>query len=50
MGWTASARSARRRITVRGHLFVLAGLDLARGQRAAARAKWRVLKADLRRP
>ena len=49
LGWTASARSARRRITVRGHLFVLAGLDLARGQRAAARSKWRVLRADLRR-
>lgn len=49
MGWTASARSARRRITVRGHLFVLAGLDLVHGQRVAARAKWRVLRADLRR-
>ena len=49
MGWTASARSARRRITVRGHLFVLAGLDLVHGQRAAARAKWRVLRGDLRR-
>jgi glycosyltransferase involved in cell wall biosynthesis len=49
MGWTASARSARRRITVRGHLFVLAALDLVHGQRAAARAKWRVLRGDLRR-
>jgi len=49
MGWTASARSARRRITVRGHLLVLAGLDLVHGQRAAARAKWRVLHSDLRR-
>lgn len=49
MGWTAAARSARRRITMRGHLFVLIGLDLAHGQRTAARAKWRVLKGDLRR-
>lgn len=49
LGWAASARAARRRTTVRGHLFVLAGLDLVRGQRAAARAKWRVLRADLRR-
>lgn len=49
MGWKASAKSARRRITVRGHLFVLAGLDLVHGQRAAARAKWRVLRGDLRR-
>lgn len=49
LGWVASARSARRRTTVRGHLFVLAGLDLVRGRRAAARAKWRLLAADLRR-
>jgi len=49
MGWTASARAARRRITVRGHLFVLATLDLVHGQRAAARDKWRVLRGDLRR-
>ena len=47
MGWTASATSARRRVTVRGHLLVLAALDLVRGQGAAARAKWRVLRADL---
>lgn len=49
MGWTASARSARRRVTVRGHLFVLAGLDLVHGRRAAARSKWDVLRGDLRR-
>jgi len=49
LGWTASARSARRRITVRGHLFVLTGLDLVHGQRAAARSKWQVLREDLRR-
>ena len=49
MGWAASARSARRRITVRGHVLVLAGLDLAHGRRAAACSKWRVLRGDLRR-
>jgi glycosyltransferase involved in cell wall biosynthesis len=49
LGWSTSARAARRRTTVRGHLAVLATLDLARGQRAAARAKWAVLRGDLRR-
>ena len=38
LGWTSSARSARRRITVRGHLFVLAWLDVLHGQPAAGRA------------
>ncbi|WP_159081344.1 glycosyltransferase family 2 protein [Nocardioides sediminis] len=49
LGWSASARSARRRTTVRGHLAVLTALDLVRGHRAAARAKWTVLRGDLRR-
>lgn len=48
-GWSASARSARRRTTVRGHLLVLAALDLVHGRGAAGRAKWRVLRGDLRR-
>ena len=48
-GLGRSARTARRRITVRGHLLVLAGLDAVRGRRAAARAKWRLLRSDVRR-
>lgn len=48
-GLERSARTARRRITVRGHLLVLAGLDAVRGQRGAARAKWRLLRSDVRR-
>jgi len=48
-GWTRSATAARRRITVRGHLLVLSAIDLVRGRRAAASAKWRVLRSDLRR-
>ncbi len=48
-GLTRSAGTARTRLTVRGHLLVLAGLDVVRGQRAAARAKWRLLRSDVRR-
>lgn len=49
LGWTSSAKAARRRITVRGHLFVLAWLDVLHGQPGAGRAKWKVLRGDLRR-
>jgi glycosyltransferase involved in cell wall biosynthesis len=48
-GLPRSADTARRRITVRGHLLVLAGLDALRGQRPAARAKWGLLRSDVRR-
>ena len=48
-GLVRSSRTARRRLTVRGHLLVLSGLDAVRGNRAAARAKWRLLSADVRR-
>lgn len=48
-GLTRSSVTAHRRITVRGHLLVLAGLDALRGQRPAARAKWGLLRSDVRR-
>lgn len=51
LGFPIAARTARRRITVRGHLGARAVLDTLAGRRTAARATWRLLRADLtRRP
>lgn len=47
-GWSATARTARRRTTVRGHLAVQVVLDLARGRFPASRRKLALLAADLR--
>ena len=44
-----SAAMARRRVTVRGHLAVQAGLDALARRWPHARAKWRMLRADLTR-
>ncbi len=44
-----SATMARRRITLRGHLAVQAGLDALGRRWPNARAKWRILRADLAR-
>ena len=46
-GLPRTERTARRRVTVRGHLTVRAGLDLVR-RRPGASAKWRLLRDDLR--
>jgi glycosyltransferase involved in cell wall biosynthesis len=48
LGWSASERAARRRISVRGHLAQKLLGDLARGRVGAARVKGRVLYRDLR--
>ena len=51
-GLSRTERTARRRVTVRGHLAVHAVLDLVR-RRPGARTKWRLLRDDLsavRRP
>lgn len=48
-GMLRSARTARRRVTVRVHLLVLALMDSLRRKPGAA-AKWRLLRDDLRRP
>ena len=42
-----SAAMARRRVTVRGHLAVQAGLDAVARRWPNARAKWRILRTDL---
>jgi hypothetical protein len=47
-GLPRSSRAAARRLTVRGHLAVHALLDSVR-RRSGARAKWRLLREDLRR-
>lgn len=49
-GLPRSAVMATRRVTVRGHVAVQAGLDLLAGRWRGARSKWRILRADLRRP
>lgn len=48
-GLPLASRMARRRVTVRGHLAVQAGLDAAARRWPNARAKWRILRADLSR-
>lgn len=47
-GLARSARTARRRTTVRGHLLLRATLDGVRGRRLSAREEWRTLWSDLR--
>jgi glycosyltransferase involved in cell wall biosynthesis len=47
-GLTKSARTARRRVTARGHILVRAGFDALHGRRRQARDKWGVLWSDLR--
>jgi len=47
-GLTRSARTARRRATVRGHLLLRAGLDAASGRLGRAKDEWRLLWSDLR--
>lgn len=48
LGWSASERAARRRISVRGHIVQKLLVDLAHGRVGAARVKGRVLYRDLR--
>jgi glycosyltransferase involved in cell wall biosynthesis len=48
LGWSASERAARRRISVRGHLAQKALVDLARRRPGAARVKGGLLYRDLR--
>jgi glycosyltransferase involved in cell wall biosynthesis len=50
LGWPASARAARRRISVRGHLVQKTLADLAGLRGGPARAKAGILYRDLRRP
>lgn len=47
-GWSASARAARRRVTVRGHLALSAARDVGRGRLSQGRATGRMLVRDLR--
>ena len=49
LGWSASERAARRRVSVRGHLVQKMLVDVARGRFGAARVKGRILYRDLRR-
>jgi len=49
LGWSASERAARRRVSVRGHIAQKMLVDVARGRLGAARVKGRVLYRDLRR-
>lgn len=47
-GWTASARAARRRVTVRGHLALAAAREVVHGRLRQGRATGRLLARDLR--
>jgi hypothetical protein len=49
LGWTASERTARRRITLRGHIAQKLLTDVSVGRFGAAREKARILRLDLRR-
>ncbi len=48
LGWTASERTARRRVTLRGHVAQKMLADLSVGRVGAAREKARILRLDLR--
>jgi glycosyltransferase involved in cell wall biosynthesis len=47
-GWTATARAARRRVTVRAHLALSAARDVAHGRLRQARATGGMLAKDMR--
>jgi glycosyltransferase involved in cell wall biosynthesis len=49
LGWTASERTARRRVTLRGHIAQKLLTDVSVGRFGAAREKARILRSDLRR-
>ncbi|HEY4331811.1 MAG TPA: glycosyltransferase [Ilumatobacteraceae bacterium] len=48
IGWTRTARAARRRLLLRMHMLVRGLIDVGHGRFTAARGKWRMLVADLR--
>ena len=49
LGWSASERTARRRVTLRVHILQKLLADLMAGRRGSAREKGRILRLDLRR-